>query len=358
VTSVTESELADGTIAEKLGSGWGQNVGTDEYPIPGGSSAETFSAEIASEASMTISESYTYYFYCTFDSTTAAEIDSGALTPTMTVETNGTDEQAKYAGKTESGGKTLYGFSVELNAKNIADEMTPTLTLGDNVIVGKKTSAADYLTALYNSSSADDSIKEIARTALNYSANAQIYKGYNTDNLANANLSAAAQKTASVTADKIGSTGFSYVTGANSSQSANPTFYAASLDMLTQTRIKVYFKLDEESQKLLESGNIALNYTYSGNTVSLNIKDSIANQTIVKNGSYYVYETDGFSPVNYGSVYKFTFSDTQSGSAIGDSVSYSVNSYIANMCASSDEKLTALVGAMYEYEQACKKYSG
>ena len=68
----------------------------------------------------------------------------------------------------------------------------------------------------------------------------------------------------------------------------------------------------------------------------------------------YVIEGDGMYATDFDTVYTFTLADDDT---TYHTVTYSVNSYVASKCASSDENLAAMVKAVYNYGVSADAYN-
>ena len=102
----------------------------------------------------------------------------------------------------------------------------------------------DYAEKILNDSKDvySDNVKNLVKAMLNYGANAQTYFGYNTENLANANLS---------DEDKNASLGDCNFTDYKPTWTPDETvtgikYYGSSLNLNTNTNVKNYFELEEE----------------------------------------------------------------------------------------------------------------
>lgn len=322
---------------------------------------EVLSGESISDyAKMTLGSSMTYYFYCDTDGEASQlEVSSAGLEPS----------EATYVGNETYNGIPYAVYAFELPAKHIGDQLTAKLIVGGETVDTKTASAKDYLMELFKS---DDVVTQtVAIRTLNYAAQAQIYKGYNTDSLANSEIPDNFKTEEDFQTGSV-SDGFELTENTD-----DIYINSAALDMLSQTRVIINFTINsEKATELLNEGNLKIRLTCpygSGSssaylTVSPDLatydnheetwEDQNGNPVIIgySNGRYYI-ETPGISPLRYDDKISITFTDSE-GNVLGDSLKYSVNDYISGKCESTSATgIAKLVGAMYHYSRACKQYA-
>ncbi len=186
-------------------------------------------------------------------------------------------------------GKTLYVFTCELNAKQMADTVTAQVIMGENVSAQYPHSIVGYAKTIIENAAGSYTAEEIAlvKAMLNYGANAQLNFDYNTGNLANAGLSEAEKSLTDVTAATFNA----YKATANTLDGIG-TFMGSDLVLESETTLNVYFKpadgVDIE----------VLTFTVGGKTV-----------TPVKSGEYYVISITNITSSELDTVYEISVSD-------------------------------------------------
>ena len=224
-----------------------------------------------------------------------------------------------------------------ISPQNFADELTAALYASDGTLIGESItfSVRSYLEALlslnYENSGCINAVqyaamKELAVNMLNYGAAAQVYVNYNTDDLANKNLTdeqkALATKPISVTSSDKAVSGDKWV-------GAGVRF---------DYRLGLYFVFEAES---LEGVVTSIN----GKTVIPEVYD------VSKN--WYVIRYSDFDATNMNDVVTAKLS-------VGGSeqtYSYSIKSYVAAK-GSDSSALSKLVNATYAYGYAAVAYRG
>ena len=220
----------------------------------------------------------------------------------------GTTQYALSEAQKDSNGN--YVFTARLAAAQLADTITLQLHSGDQLGPVHSYSALEYAHILLESGYTE-STKALVKALLNYSAAAQMYFDYNTDKLANAGyVNNDAVEIPQLDASNIVS---GSVDGIN--------FYGASLVFNSKVSVRFYFTV---------TGNIA---DYSFN---------VSNAPVFKDGMYYV-EVANINPQNYADAVELTVNDALT-------VRYNPLMYISRQYyGSSNEKLSKLVAAMYQY---------
>lgn len=247
---------------------------------------------------------------------------------------------------------SYYVFSYNgIAAKEMKDEIRAVVyAMKDGTIYCSqvdKYSVAKYAYNRVNSSS-NAQMVELAVSLLNYGAAAQTYFGYNVENLANSQLSAAQQAKADeeITLSSVKK----YITPDN----ALVLFTGASLSLEDKVAINYYFNM-----------NPYLNAGYSLDDLSLVIKygDNVEVVDATKFGlsanGYYV-SFDKLAAKDMKTVCEATFwvhygSDAKE--IIGETMVYSIESYAQSKQNSSDMALRRMIRAMMHYGEAAYSYS-
>ncbi len=253
-------------------------------------------------------------------------------------------------------GRSLVVFTMDIPVKNIADTIGGTLTVQDSdngfsFSADYDISAKDYLTELYDTS--EGTQRALAAAALNYAAAAQEYKAYNTGDLANGGIWETDRETAAVTPEML-SGGYQLEDNDNGVRIA-----AAALDMMSRTRIKVYFRLDDSYAASYNDGTGRAEARITGTDGSVQtVTINSAYERLGKcgrDGELYWVETNGISPVNYSVPVKVEIN--ADGETSVDTLSYSVYDYFRGKC-TADTGIEKVVSTMYAYGKAAEAYVG
>lgn len=228
-----------------------------------------------------------------------------------------------------------YRFSCAVNAKQMTDVVTAQMYTSAGPVGSAKTySVKEYADRLFayiesTGTTAFDSVVPLVKAMLNYGAYSQICFGYNTDDLANADL-AAADKTLP---DSIDVSAFAH---SISGSEEGIQVYSASLLLESETTARFYFRLT--GSKTIDE------YTFivDGQTVT---------PTPSGDGIYYVDKTN-ISAKDLDTAYV--------ASVGGLSVTYYGLSYVRSMLSwsGSTEALINIAKSLYVYNQAANTYFG
>ncbi len=221
-----------------------------------------------------------------------------------------------------------YGFTYYLTSVEMADEITAQVFVGDMPISeAKEYSIQQYAMRMIAKREPEDALCALLKTMLNYGAAAQVEFGYNTEDLANAQLDAADQIPAEVDAAAL--EGYKRVVEGTSDVLK---YNGTSLILESGTKIRVYFLYSGEN---IDEVAFAIN----GEPVT----------PVYKNGEYYIEVTDVKSN-ELDDMFTFT--------ADGLTVKYGVLTYVANKLTNGTETTQTLVKALYAYSQAAEAYFG
>ena len=209
---------------------------------------------------------------------------------------------------------------VALAAAQMTDDIVVTIANDGTVLFEETYSIQKYAQYLldgdYNSKT-----QNLANAVLNYGANAQLYFGHNTNNLANAGLTAPE----TVEIPEINTENM--ISGSVSGIS----FYGASLVYVSKVAVRFYFNVSSDIS----------NFTFSA-----------GNEPVYKDGLYYV-EIPGINPQEYAKDIALTVSNGTEEMT----VTYSPMYYLGRMYSKTEnEALKNLLVAMYQYHLAAVKY--
>lgn len=304
---------------------------------------------------MTLNESAALNYYADFDDIAVAENNFNFK---LTVTQNGKDTVITKYDTVTIDGRECAKYTYDIPIKNLGDDISAVVSYGSAESDVCTKNAKDYLYEVYNQGGND---KAIAAALLNYSAQAQIFKGYNTDSLINADLDDADKQLNTKTPDDFTPHGVRYDEGFYDTA----TIGYANLDMLSQTRIKVYFKLSDKMKETASvGGKLFISYTLpNGNTGMTTVISGspISNSDGTKigiEGDWYYFETPGISPADYPNKLELSFGlrDSDGIKNGGAELSYSVFDYLANKCEKSDTGMSMLVAAIANYYTAFVNY--
>ena len=209
---------------------------------------------------------------------------------------------------------------VALAAAQMMDDIVITISNDGTVLFEETYSVKAYAQYLLDGDYGSKT-ENLANAVLNYGANAQLFFGYNTDNLANAGLTAPeAVEIPEVNTENMVSGGIDGV-----------IFNGASLVFVSKVAVRFYFYVDSNISE----------YTFSTGAAP-----------VYKDGRYYV-EVSGINPQDYGKDIVLTV--TKGGQEM--TITYSPMAYISRMYGkTTDESLKNLLMAMYQYHRAAVAY--
>ena len=225
----------------------------------------------------------------------------------------------------EQNGETLYRFTCNLTAKNMADEVTAQVFSSVGAVgTAKSMDVATYANWVIDNYTDADTIA-LMKAMLNFGASAQVLFNYNTDALANAALTEADKVLADVDASAYQHT----VTGTEDGIEIK----SMSLLLDSNTDVRFYFALTGE--KTIDE------YTFLVNGEEVT--------PVEKNGLYYV-EVVGIAAHKLGQMNTVTVG--------GLTIEYAALSYVnAVMNVSTDEPIINMAKALYAYAMAAEAYA-
>jgi len=233
-------------------------------------------------------------------------------------------------------GKTLYVFTCELNAKQMADTVIAQVIMGENASAQYPHSIVDYANTIIANAENNYTDEEIAlvKAMLNYGANAQLNFGYNTENLANAGLTDAEKSLSTVTAEI-----FEPHKAVAKTVEGIGIFAGSDLLLKSETTLNVYFQ-PADGITIEE-----LTFTVGGKTV-----------TPVKSGEYYVIPITNITSSELDTVYEISVSD----GTVSDTFQCSVFAYCYSVLSDTTDtypdELKDTLKALYLYNAAANTY--
>ena len=221
-------------------------------------------------------------------------------------------------------GVTRYRFTCQVSAKQMSQNVTAQVMIGDEAIGKSLTNSVksygEYLLENYS----NEKLLDLVKAMLNYGASAQMYFKYNTADLANSSLSEADKALADVDASAYASS----VVGAEEGIEVA----GASLLLDSETTVRVYFKLTGD--KTIDQ----YTFTVDGQEV-----------TPVANGGKYYVEVRGIGAHRLDEFHTFTVG--------GMTVNYCALSYVnVVLDKATDQTLIDCVKALYAYAMAAEAY--
>jgi len=233
-------------------------------------------------------------------------------------------------------GKTLYVFTCELNAKQMADTVIAQVIVDTSSSPKYPHSIVNYANTIIKNANGIYNAKEIAliKATLNYGANAQLCFGYNTQYLANNDLVELEKDVSSVTKDT-----FEEYKTSSMTVSGIGTFVGSDLVLESETTLNVYF---------LPENNVAIN--------TLTFKVGTKTVTPVKSGDYYVISITNIVSSELDTVYEISVSDGVSGGTFNTSVFAYCYSVLSDETQTYTDELKDALRALYLYNEASNAY--
>ena len=232
-------------------------------------------------------------------------------------------------------GKTYYKFRCQVNAAEMTDTITAQLrsTVGNSKVYEYTVKEyADYLFAHKEDNAEFAKAAALIEAMVNYGSYAQIYAGYNADNLAvgdKGNLKSVANVT-------IGE--YTYTPNANVTK---VQFAGANLSLLSTTTLRMYFRLSD-----VDVENVT--FTYGGNTLEK-----------TQSGDYYYVELVGIPASKLDDDCVVTVNDgTNSFDVTYTPMAYCANVINRETTETRTESLKNLIKALVLYNRAADAYIG
>ncbi|MBR5444976.1 MAG: hypothetical protein IKV57_02570 [Clostridia bacterium] len=136
---------------------------------------------------------------------------------------------------------TLYGFKAEVYAKQMSDAVKAVAEVNGEVVAEMEYSVCDYAEVIIANPDTYETYIPMVKAMLNYGAAAQVQFGYNTDDLANEQLSDADKQAVNDVADEV----FQEHRISPFSVPGMGTFVGADLVLESETTLNVYFMPEE-----------------------------------------------------------------------------------------------------------------
>ncbi len=233
-------------------------------------------------------------------------------------------------------GKTLYVFTCELNAKQMADIVIAQVIMGEKASAQYPHSIVGYANTIIANAENKYTDKEIAlvKAMLNYGANAQLNFGYNTEHLANAGLTEAEKSLSNVTKETFES----YKVTAKTVEGIG-TFAGSDLVLESETTLNVYFK-PADGVKIED-----LTFTVGDKTV-----------TPVKSGEYYVISITNITSSELDTEYEISVNDGTASGTFQCSVFAYCYSVLSDTTDTYTDELKDTLKALYLYNEAANTY--
>ncbi len=232
-----------------------------------------------------------------------------------------------------------YVFTLKnISPKMLTENIKATLYAKDNTVlyVKESYSIAQYCNDLFDSGKADEKTKTLLADLLKYGECAQLYTGYNTENLPFSSLSDA-RKSYATASDPV----LTSVTDKNYKviENASVNIKSASVILTDAVACKFYFDVKPDEVKMVFGGN-----TYTRTEIGF---DS------AKNRYYAVFDEVPIYSMNE----QFEITAYKDGAAASNTLLYSVESYAASKANNpSTPYLADLVKAMINYGTSSRNY--
>lgn len=212
----------------------------------------------------------------------------------------------------------------EVAAKELSCEINMVVKTDSIEIDLGSFAAKDYCYSAVNSVVLSDEVKAVAKALLNYATAAQLYFDYNTDNLANKDLSAE---------DKVVATAdLSAYAPVVEGEAGNVEYYGASLTLNTETSINFYFRI----------------YNPVSDRMAITV-NGLAGAPLEKNGNLYQFTDKNISAHMLGTSYVL-----ETGS---QTITYSPLSYAYLAQQSSKQELVDVANALFAYYDAVSLFA-
>lgn len=235
-------------------------------------------------------------------------------------------------------GKTLYKFTCEVYATQMADTVIAKVIMGENTSEEYKHSVVNYANALIERNMDSEKTIALVKAMLNYGAYAQLNFDYNIEKLANAGLSDEDKTSYETSLSNVTADTFKDYTVSTTTIEGMGTFVGSSLVLDSETTVKVYFT---------PADDVDINSL----TFSLGEKTL----TPVKSGEYYVISITNIASNALDNKFEITVkeNDTTKGTFTCSAYAYCYNVLKSDSC---KEALKNVVKALYLYNVAADNY--
>ena len=303
---------------------WGQTIGKEDYPVLGGEkvylSDEGYYNKANKLAGYTISlgDKIAVNYYM---SLTEKTINDANAKMVFTVPDTGSTYTVEIPVSEAVKSGDYYVFTCEVAAKEMTSVIKAKFVTSDTELQLEDYSVQQYAEVILSDTVKYAKEQELVKAMLNYGAYAQICFGYNTESLANSILDEADKALATYSFDE-----FAPVV---SGEEAGVTYYGSTLSLKSETAIKHYFIIEDESSMP--------EFKVNGNTVEA-----------VKNGTLYEVKITDLPAHNLDEVF------TVEAGAL--SVQYGAFSYAYQALQTDKDALKDVVNALYTYNLKADEY--
>ncbi len=264
-----------------------------------------------------------------------AFVPEGMTDPYLVIEV-GEQSYTLLPTREDSQGRAIFEY-MNLKPNQMGDNIKTTLyaTCNGNLYEYCKPeySVRQYCTNLMTAHQDDAKLKTLLADMLIYGATAQIYSGYNTDNLVTSGLNLTPSAFSTLTGKTVSFEG---------TADAATDWLGAGLLLGNNVDMRFSFFTDN-----LEGLSVAV--SVNGREEMFTTEDFTTDGT----GKYH-FEFSGIEANEFDDVVNATF--YRGGKSIGRTVSYSVNTYVCSMQNCENANLKALVRALYNYGASAKAY--
>ena len=303
---------------------WGQTIGKEDYPVLGGEkvylSDEGYYNKVNKLAGYTISlgDKIAVNYYM---SLTEKTINDANAKMVFTVPDTGSTYTVEIPVSEAVKSGDYYVFTCEVAAKEMTSVIKAKFVTSDTELQLEDYSVQQYAEVILSDAVKYANEQELVKAMLNYGAYAQICFGYNTESLANSILDEADKALATYNFDE-----FAPVV---SGEEAGVTYYGSTLSLKSETAIKHYFIIEDESSMP--------EFKVNGKTVEA-----------VKNGTLYEVKITDLPAHNLDEVF------TVEAGAL--SVQYGAFSYAYQALQTDKDALKDVVNALYAYNLKADEY--
>lgn len=388
----SDDQFASGEVAYKLNGNtsdgdlaWGQEIGTEYYPVLGGKTVyygtNCAAINLYSNEPVTADHDFTsangkctvcglyedemsalYGHSITLDGKVGLNYfmeindDYAKENTTMNFSVINYDSETKQlnelisqsvpfsdAEKVTVDGKNYYKFTCNLAAKEMTCSVKAQLVNGDKEGTAFYYNVEQYAYTLLNDESYDNTTKELVIAMLNYGSCSQNYFDFNTYYPANYDLPDELTKLADTQAEELSAYASSYTAG--ESYTGSTSYYGSSLVLKSGTEIKHYFTYD--------SSNTSIDAFTCTDSDGKNYK-------IAESGSYLYVKVDNIPAHQLGEA--LTLSLYENGVKVGE-ISYSPLSYVYSVLKAyttddgTHDNVRNLVKSIYQYYDKAAAYT-
>lgn len=249
---------------------------------------------------------------------------------------------------TEVAGKNALRFVYNgFNANEFATDVIVGLCSNGEVLASTSYSVKTYATAQLARPNCPAELRTLLVDMLNYGAAAQTYFSYNTANLANADLTAEQKAWATQEVAEIESV-HTVIEGSDGIVDLG----SSSLSLVNTIVAHLHFYINGCDQNDLYA---VIEYTDYVNGAITKVIDG-SDFTYMFNNKYSI-QFGEYAAMQMGDIFTVKFFDKATDAQVGDSVTYSIHSNLANLLSGQvSEELRAIIEAMIKYGESSKAY--